>query len=162
MSTLKNVESLHGGISELRETRQNLSFLQRAKKQKADEAIKQAERFFKNRFYINPDQAPQEIKRINEYIHAKESDLLTKKAVILEIMEKQDAIELKYHTTKLLAETRPDHEQITQLLEKTNKPPDKIRDKLLHERINLRLNIIPDHSFQKVIDNLYPNIKPKP
>jgi len=34
---------------------------------------------FKNRFYIEPSKAPEEIKRINDSVHAKETDLNTKR-----------------------------------------------------------------------------------
>jgi hypothetical protein len=35
-----------------------------------------------------------------------------------------------------------------------HKPPETVRDRLLQERIDRRLNIIPDESFQKVIEKL--------
>ena len=157
----QNIEVLQGKVAELQETRQNLNLLQWAKKQRADEAIKHAEHdlkkaelFFKNRFYVEPSQAPEEVKHIKETAHAKESDLSTKNAQILEIMKRQDFTELEYHTTKLLAEIHTDKDHLDKLLQQLNKPPDKIREKLLHERVDRRLNIIPDNSFQKVIENV--------
>jgi hypothetical protein len=57
---------------------------------------------------------------------------------------------------KLLNETRPDHEQITQLLAQMHKPPESVREKLLREQIDRRLNVITDYSFEKVINNLPP------
>ncbi|MDR2202823.1 MAG: MobA/MobL family protein [Nitrososphaerota archaeon] len=161
---VRNIEALYGRLAELQETRRNLKLSQWSKKQKTDEAIKhaeyelkKAELFFKNRFYIEPREALEEIKRINEQIRAKESDLNTKNAALLEIMNAQDVIELKYHTTKLLAEIRPDKKEISRLLEKLSNPPDKIRDKLLYEQIDRRLNIIPDHSFRKAIETMPPH-----
>ena len=157
----QNIEVLQGKIAELQETRQNLNLLQWAKKQKADEAIKHAEHdlkkaelFFKNRFYVEPSEAPQEIKRIKDSVRAKETDLSTKNAQILENMKHQDFTELEYHTTKLLSEIHTDKDHLDKLLQQLNKPPDKIREKLLHERVDRRLNIIPDNSFQKVIENV--------
>ncbi|MCL2359608.1 hypothetical protein [Candidatus Bathycorpusculum sp.] len=38
-----------------------------------------------------------------------------------------------------------------------NKPPESTRYRLLQEKIDRRLNIIPDESFQKVIENLPEN-----
>jgi chromosome segregation ATPase len=74
----KNIEVLRDKIAELQETRQNLNFLQRTRKKEVDEAIKyakqdarRAEIFFKNRFYIDPDQTPEEIKRIQEKVRKK-------------------------------------------------------------------------------------------
>ncbi|MCL1976742.1 MAG: MobA/MobL family protein [Candidatus Bathyarchaeota archaeon] len=157
----KNIDVLQNKVAELQETRQNLNFLQWIKKQEADEAIKQAQQdvrraeiFFKNRFYVDPSQAPEEIKRIQEKVRKKESDLSAKNAAILDIMEKQDKILLGYHTQKLLAETQHDKNHLDKLLEQLNKPPENIRDRLLQERIDRRLNIIPDESFQKVIEKL--------
>jgi len=157
----KNIEVLQGRITKLQETRQNLNFLQWTKKQETDEALKHAEQevrrteiFFKNRFGVDPSQAPDEIKRIQKIAREKESDLNTKNAAILEIMNKQDKILLDYHTQKLLAQTRLDGQQIEKLLEKMNTPPETVRDLLLQEKIDRRLNIIPDESFQKVIEKL--------
>jgi hypothetical protein len=69
-------------------------------------------------------------------------------------MDAQDKTLLEYHTQKLIAETRSDGQQIDKLLEKMNKPPQTIRDRQLQEKIDRRLNIIPDKDFQKAIDNL--------
>jgi len=35
-----------------------------------------------------------------------------------------------------------------------NTPPQSVRDRILQERIDRRLNIIPDESFQKVLEKL--------
>lgn len=152
---------LQGRIAELQETRQNLNFLQRTKKQETDQAIKRAEQeirraeiFFKNRFGIDPAPTSDEIKRIHKTVREKESDLSTKNAAILNTMDKQDKILLDYHTQKLLAQIRPDKDQLNTLLQQMNTLPETIRNRLLYERIERRLNIIPDESFQKVIENL--------
>jgi len=157
----KNIEVLQNKVAELQETRQHLHFLQRTKKQETDEKIKHAQQelkraeiFFVNRFGINPDQAPKEIKRLQEKAREKQADLNTKNAAILDTMTQQDKVLLGYHTQKLLAEIDYDKNQLSQLMEKMNKPPDTIRDRLLQERIDRRLNIIPDQDFQKVIEKL--------
>ena len=157
----KNIEVLQAKIAELQAERQNLNFLQRVKKQETDQAIKRAEQefkraeiFFVNRFGVNPDQSPDEIKRIGENVRAKQANLTAKNAAILDIMNKQDKILLEYHTQKLIAQTRRDGQQIEKLLEKLNKPPATTRDRLLQERIDRRLNIIPDQDFQHVIEKL--------
>jgi hypothetical protein len=157
----QNIEALKSRIAELQETRQNLNFLQWTKKQEADEAIKhanqearRAELFFKNRFGVDPSQAPDEIKRIQKIVRKKESALTTKNAAILDIMDTQDKILLDYHTQKLIAQTQHDKDKLNTLLQQTNSPPETIRDRLLQERIDHRLNIIPDESFQRVIEKL--------
>lgn len=156
----KNIEVLQSKVAKLQETRQHLHFLQWVKKQEADEAIKQAQHearraeiFFKNRFYIDPFEAPEEIKGIQEKIR-KKADLMTKNTVILDIIDTQDKVLLGYHTQKLLAQTRHDKDHLDKLLQQMKPPPETVRDRLLQERINRRLNIIPDESFQKVIEKL--------
>ncbi|MDR1993486.1 MAG: hypothetical protein LBQ98_08375 [Nitrososphaerota archaeon] len=37
-----------------------------------------------------------------------------------------------------------------------NQPPETIRDRLLHEQIDRRLNVIADEKFQRIIDKLSP------
>jgi hypothetical protein len=80
--------------------------------------------------------------------------LMTKNAASLDIMNTQDKILLEYHTEKLLAEIRPDGQQIDKLLQQLNHPSQSTRDRLLSERIDRRLNIIAEENFQKVIENL--------
>jgi hypothetical protein len=157
----KNIEVLQSRVAKLQETRQNLNVLQWVKRQEADKAIKQAgqeaqraERFFKNRFYIDPDQAPSEINRLQKIARAKEVDISTKNAAILDIMDTQDKVLLGYHTQKLLAEAQHDKEHLNKLLEQIHKPPETLRDRPLQKRIDRRLNIIPDENFQKVLEKL--------
>ena len=88
---------------------------------------------------------------------AKKDELNAKQVKVQIISNKQAALELEYHTQKLLNGIRPDHEQIARLLEQMRKPPENIRDRLLQERIDRRLNIIPDESFQKIIEKLPEN-----
>ena len=159
----KNIEVLQGRVAELQETRQNLKVWQWAKRNEADQAIKHAEQelkkaeiFFKNRFYINPSQTPEEIKRLQKEIRAKKDRLMTKNAEILGIMDTQDKVLLGYHTQKLIAQTQHDKENLDKLLQQMNPPPQTVRDRLIQERIDRRLNIILDESFQKVIEKLPP------
>ncbi|MDR0374052.1 MAG: MobA/MobL family protein [Nitrososphaerota archaeon] len=159
----KNIETLQSRVAQLQKTRQNLSFLQRTKKQETDAQIAQATQeleraqdFFANRFHIDPTQSPAELNRLQQEIRTKQDDLNTKQILVQAIRKKQASSELAYHTQKLLNETRPDREQISQLLEQTRHPPASLRDRLLHEQIDRRLNTITDYSFEKVINNLPP------
>ncbi|MDR0460827.1 MAG: hypothetical protein LBH62_05270, partial [Nitrososphaerota archaeon] len=160
----KNIEVLQNKLDELQETRQHLHFLQRTKKQETSEKIKhtqkelkRAEIFFVNRFGVNPDQAPEEIKRIAEKAREKQTDLIAKNAAILDTMTQQDKVLLGYHTQKLLAEAQHDKDQLNELLQQMSKSPENIRERQLQERVDRRLNIIPDESFQKVLEKLPPD-----
>jgi DNA repair exonuclease SbcCD ATPase subunit len=95
----KNIETLQGKVAKLQEIRQNLKLFQWTRKKEIAEAIKHAEQdalraeiFFKNRFGINPDQAPEEITRIQKKAREKSLDLRTKNAAILNIIDTQDKV----------------------------------------------------------------------
>jgi len=157
----KNIDALAGRVEQLREARQNMRWLEFKKKQGIDEKIMlaaqelgRAQDYFKNRFHIDPRQAAEELKRLQEAIRIKKTKLNAKQVRVQIIRDKQAALELEDHTQKLLNETRSDHEQISQLLEQMRQSPQSVRDKMLHERIERQLNVISDAGFQKVIDNL--------
>jgi len=159
----KNIETLQSRAAQLQENRQNMRLLDFKKKKAIDEKIalatrelEQAQAYFKNRFNVDPRQAYQEIKHLQEEIREKQEKLNNKQITVQSIRKKQETIELEYHTQKLLNETCPDHQQISGLLEQTHQPPQSTRDKILRDRIEHQLNTINDASFQKVIDKLPP------
>jgi myosin heavy subunit len=159
----KNIEVLQDRVEQLLEARRNIRWLEFKKKYDIDEKIMlaahelgRAQDYFKNRFHIDPSQAAEELKRLQEDICIKKDKLDVKQVRVQIIRDKQAALELEYHTQKLLNKTRPDHEQtqINVLLEQMRQPPQSVRDKMLHERIERQLNVISDAGFQKVMDNL--------
>jgi hypothetical protein len=157
----KNLEVLQHRAAKTHAERQSLHAWNMAQKKETDkkialmeQEIQRAQDFFFNRFNIDPAQAPEEIKRIQAEIHAKKEALNATNARISTITEELDTIEQQYHTQKLLADTRPDKDKIYQLLERMNKPPETLYTRLLHERLDRRLNIIPDEAFQKVLEKL--------
>jgi hypothetical protein len=159
----ENIVVLQGRITQLHESRRNVRLLEFKKKKDTDEKIAyathelgRAQDFFKNRFNVDPSHAREELKRLQEEIRTKQNELNTKQIIVQAIREKQEKLELAYHTQKLLNDTRPDKEQITQLLEQTRQPPESVREKILRERIEHQLNTITDNTFQKVIDTLPP------
>jgi myosin heavy subunit len=159
----KNIDVLAGRVEQLREAQQNVRLLEFKKKKDIEEkimlatqALGRAQDFFKNRFHIDPSQAAEELNRLQEKIRTKKDALNTKQVRVQIIREKQTALELDYHTQKLLNQTRPDQEQISQLLEQMHKPRPSVRERQIQERIERQLDVISDASFQKVIDNLPP------
>jgi CRISPR/Cas system-associated exonuclease Cas4 (RecB family) len=158
-----NLENLQGRVVQLWESRRNVSFMDFKQKKDVDEKIKQTEQeikrareFFRNRFNIDPAQASAELKRLQEAIRIKRDDLHAKQVLVQAIRKKQDAVELEYHTQKLLNEIHPEHQQITRQVEKMNTPPESTHEKRLHEQISHRLNTLAEENFQKVIENLPP------
>jgi hypothetical protein len=157
----KNIDVLQGRAAQLQEARQNVRLLEFKKKKDLDEKLAlttqelgRAQDFFKNRFHVDPRQAYEEMKRLQDEIRTRKDELNAKQIIVQDIRKKQDSIELAYHTQKLLNETRPDHEQISHLLEQMRQTPKSIREQQIQERIERELNVIGDTSFQKVIDHL--------
>ncbi|MDR0797857.1 MAG: MobA/MobL family protein [Nitrososphaerota archaeon] len=157
----QNIDVLHGNVAQMQAERQNLRFWKSQHKNALDKEIALAEENlrvalhnFKENYGIDYEQAPAAIKRIREKNREKENERDKKNARISTIRERQGAIELDYHTQKLLNEIRPDRQQIEKLLEKMNKSPESVRDRLLRERIVCRLNTVSDENFQKVIEKL--------
>jgi len=157
----KNIEIMRSKAAELQTERQKLTIWEGKRKKEKDAEIEQAlgnirvaQHNFKKDYAIDPEQAPTEIKRTQEKIR-ENKDALNKNTVrILEIKEHQAAIELEYRTQKLLNELRPDKEQIEKSLEKLNKTPESVREKLRQNEITHRLNTITKETFQKIIENL--------
>jgi len=159
----ENINALQSRLEQIQETRRNVRLLDFKKKKDLDEKIEQATQelaraqdFFKNRFNVDPAQANEELKRLQAEIRTKKDELNAKQIIVQAIKEKQEKIELEYHTQKLLNDTRPDHEQISHLLKQSRNPSESTREQLLRERIEHQLNTITDNNFQKVLDTLSP------
>jgi hypothetical protein len=145
---------LQDNIAKWHRTRQNLGWRDRKKKQELDKEIAEAEQYiqqsqeyFRSKYQIDSSD-------VQKVIAIKQEKVRINTAVIQEITDKLNALELSYKTQKLLADLRPDREQIDKLLEKMNKPPEKIHERLKYQEIHHRLNTIGEEDFQKVIDNL--------
>jgi hypothetical protein len=148
---------LQDNITKWQSTRQNLGWRDRKKRQELDKEIAEAEQYlkksqeyFRNKYQIDSQDA-------QEVIARKEKEIKAKTVAIEKIEEQLKALELSYKTQKLLADLRPDREQIDKLLEKMNKPPESIHEKLKYQAIHHRLNTIGEEDFQKVIKNLPKN-----
>jgi hypothetical protein len=159
---LKNIETLRDNAAQLQTERQNLRFWggQRKKELNKEEIelldgnIKTAQHYFKKNFGITPDEAPAQINRIQAKVREKEQEKERKNARITTIRERQDAMELEYHTQKLLNETRPDKEQISNLLEQMRNPSESVREQQLRERVERQLNVVSDYYFERAIEKL--------
>jgi len=161
---VKSIAELRGEGAQLQKMRQSLSWRDWGRKAEIDDKIRQVEQkiaqeqdILKNRFHIDPAHAHVELKRLQGEIREKEHRANIRAARIQEIEEKQEAVKLDYHTQKLLNETRHDYQKIEKLLENMSKPPESIRERLLHEQITRRLNTITDENFREVIKNLPEN-----
>jgi hypothetical protein len=113
--------------------------------------IRSARIYFKTYFNIEPEQAPEENKRIEEKI--KEYTYKQKHAekMMPELYKKLATIENEYHERKLIAQTRPDSEDIEKLLERWQKPPESVRERQHYERIHRRLNVIAKESVEDIV-----------
>ena len=155
---IKNIETLQNQCSILRQRRKKAHLWERQLKQDLDKEIENAEykllvsrANFKVRYGMTPEQAPEEIKRLEEKIKEFTDKRNQAEKMIPEISKELDNIEKEYQQQKLLAQTRPDWELIEKMLERWQKPPESIRERLRHERINNRLNLITDESVEKIM-----------
>ena len=111
-------------------------------------------RYFKQHFYIEPEEAAAEAKRLeytlkaNERIQAQARNRLP---VLVEAIEK---IMLEYQRQKLLTETRPDKYEIqyrlTQLSTETCLQYQLERDKLAWTRNERTIDMVTDRNFEKI------------
>ena len=157
----KNIVTLQNKVAQLQAERQNLSFWSGQLKKEKDSEIerteeksKAAQHYFKNTYHISPDEVPAEIRRVQEKVQIKEKDIAAKTARISTLSERQAEILFEYHTQNLLAEIRPDKEQIIQLLERLKKPSETVSERIEYEQAYRRLNTLTSETFQKVIENL--------
>jgi len=153
----KNIETLQNRFSILQAERKKAHFWEKQLKQDLDIKIEHTEGelriarvHFKVHYGIEPEQAPQEIKRIEEKIKTY-TDNLKKAEQIPELSKKLKAIEKEYHKQKLLAQISPDSERIDKLLEQKEKLPETVRDRLQYESINRRLNVIAEENVEDII-----------
>jgi len=153
----KNIGTLQSRLSNLQAGRKKLHFWEKQLKEDTDRKIERIEHeviaaraHFKVRYGIEPEQAPEEIERIQEKIKALTNNH-NQVERIPELSKKLDDIEKEYHKQKLLTKLRPDNEQIDKLLEQGRKPPESVRERLNYERINRRLNTITEHNIEDII-----------
>jgi hypothetical protein len=158
------IRALQNKAVELRVIWRNLRFL--SFKQKSDTAkeIARVEQeiqrlcdAFKHNYNINPEQAKEEMRRTCEKIRAKELEIGAKDGGILEVTKKLKAVELEYHTQKLLAEARSDKGLIAVMSRRVPHPREMVRERLLYERVDRRLNFLAEENFQKVLEHANPD-----
>jgi hypothetical protein len=151
----KNIETLQNRLTQLQAERKKLAFWAKQRKQdldkkiyRAEEEIRHARTCFRLHYHVEPEQAPEEIKRIEEKIKIYSLNHTEK---IPELSKKIDDIEKEYHQQKLLAQIRSDNEQIEKLLEEWKKPPVSVRERLHYESANRRLNTITEENVEEII-----------
>jgi hypothetical protein len=113
-----------------------------------------AQRDFKERFGIEPEEAPAEIERIREEIQENEHANNILSAKIAEDEELIEAMIFEYKTQMLLIDLRPDKEEIYRLLEEGREVTRNAYDKQLFDQTYRRLSTITDEDFKKIIETL--------
>ena len=150
----KNIESIQNGRTTLRRQRKKAHLWQIQLKRDLDGKIALVEdelctarAHFKVDYGISPEQAPEEIKRIDEKIKMYTADL-KKAEQIPELSRKLKEIEKEYHKQKIRLQTLPDRDRIERRLQRLKKPPQSDLERLQYERINRRLNMTVDESAE--------------
>ena len=158
---IKNIEMLQDKVAQIQAEYQKLPFWEGKRKkelakeiEKLEGNIRVARHNFKKKYGIDPEQAIIKIQRVREKIRERENAIERNNVQISKIRERQAAIRIEYQTQKLLNESRPDRQQIEQLLEKMNKPPESVRERLRQNELDRRLNTITKEDFQKIIEKL--------
>ena len=158
----KNIKTLQNMETALRIERRNLHLWEGKRKKEVDKELKQIEADlkaahynFRMKYHMEPDRAFVEIKRIQKEKGLAEMKLGEIKSRMADIARDIDAIESEYRTQKLLADTRPDKDQIYELLEQMREMPTDIRDRIQYKRIDHQLNTITDDVFKKLVGKMY-------
>jgi hypothetical protein len=153
----KNIESLQNSLATLRRRRKKAHLWEIQLKKDLDREIERVEdelriarAHFKVSYGIEPEQAPEEIKRIEEKIKTYTNNLKQAEQ-IPELSKELAAIEKEYHKQKIFIQTHPDRDLIEKRLSQPKKPPETVRDRLQYERINRRLNTIAEHNIEDII-----------
>jgi hypothetical protein len=161
----QNVSTKHKEHKRSQEERQKARFWELDKKSYWDRQIRQAERelenarrFFARKFKIEPEQAPEEIQRIQKIIRQKRHELAEKEDRIQKIYDRQDALRTEYQALQLRKDLHRDDELIRQHakawvkeIDRQNQAAQAARDRLIWEQIEQRLNTISDKDFQKAL-----------
>jgi hypothetical protein len=154
----KNFDTLQNRKLMWQECRKKALLWEIQKKKNIDNKIESIENeihiariYFKTHFNIEPAQAPEEIKRIQEKIKGYTDKQNHAEKMIPEIYKKLAAIEKEYHQQKLIAQTRPDSEDIEKLLEKWQNPPQSVCERQHYECIHRRLNVISKESVEDIV-----------
>jgi len=125
---------------------------------KAEMELKNARDYFIRKFKIEPEQAQDEIERLQKIIRKKELELAEKEARMRKIETRQDALRTEFHTLKLRRDAYRDREQdkahAQELADIIERQIQSARDRQIWEQIERQLNTISDENFQKAIVNL--------
>jgi archaellum component FlaC len=151
--------------AQLREKQPKTHFWEFGKKSCWDERIRQAERelekvrtHFICKFKFEPEQAQDEIERLQKIVRKKELEITQKEARMNRIYERQDVLKTEYQVLKLRMDVYRDREQERAHDEELAKivqiQINSARERQMHEQIIHELNTITEEGFQKALERL--------
>jgi len=134
-----NIQSLRIRLSEMKATRQDTSIIFRS--------YEQALNYFKREFNVAPEQASEEIKRLESKARELTQKLVPMQKRLPPLLIDRDTLKSRYHQRRLLADISRDRERILARLEQLEK---ETRDKLTPKENMARLKIVSGLDDKKV------------
>ena len=162
------VEEKRKKLERPREERQKARLWEFEKKSYWDGQIRQTEQefelarqYFSRKFKIEPEQAQEEIERLQKIIRKKVREIEEKETRMNKIYDRQDVLRTEYHALKLRRDLYRDDNLIRahaeywiKEIDRQNREAQAVRDRQIWERIEHRLNTISDKDFQKALARL--------
>ena len=161
---MEQIQTMRERLAELNAKRQCIGYFENKKiidEQiwRIENACKQAEHAFQKEYYIPPHEAQAEVKRI-EY---KQRDLeQARKRLqdrLVPLSAEKDVFAFEYHRRKLLAGISPHEQSIQDQLAKLDKEALQglsAQEKISYLRSGRILDIVPERSFQRLLDEVTP------
>jgi len=158
------IQSLNGKIKELQSGRQRMGIFENKKLidsqiTQLERAREQAENAFFREYKIKPEQAPAEIKRLDDRARSLGHLQETLQNKIMPFSEKKNIFMIEYQRQKLLAELNPNEQNIYDKLEELNQgnSAQTTRERLSRVQSERVLDIVTEHNFDEILKDMQPN-----
>jgi len=160
----KNIQTMENRLEELKAQRQSMGIFKN-KKFIDDEigrfknSCKQAENAFKKDYFVPPEEAPKEIKRLG--YKAKDFERIQERlqAKLIPLAAEKDVFAFEYQRQNLLAGISPDGQTIQDELKRLDKKEMlglSAKEKISHMRSERVIDIVTERSFQRILDEVLP------
>ena len=150
----EHIQVMRERVAELSKIRQERAMLQRL-----ENSLEQAERTFQKDYFVYPEETGAEIKRLDYRAESKKhlQDKLQEK--LTPLTAEKEVFLFEYQRHKLLAQISPDNQSIQDTLSQLDKEVMQglsTQDRLAYMRCGRVLDIVPDWSFQRILDEVSP------
>jgi len=155
----ERAEQIHAMGKRLEELRTGGQQQARQQTQQLERSHEQATSYFRQTYNFVPEEAPTEVKRLESRAESKKhlQDKLQEK--LTPLIEEKEVFLFEYQRHKLLAQISPDSQSIQDKLSQLDKEVMNglsTQDRLAYMRCGRVLDVVPDWSFQRILDELHP------